>query len=355
MLTVLSIALGAVVVCMVLWDIAVTVLHPTHRGLPSYAGNEAAWRLVRGLSRVTGRRGLLTVAGPAAMATSFLAWVGTLWVGFALIYLPVLDQLTYNPPVPAAERGIADALYLSAVSLSTVGFGDVVAGNDPLRLATAIEGGAGLAVITAAITYLLSVYPLVTRQRAAALRVADLRLDQVEGAAQVAVESGATELAAVHSDLIDAHQDLTRFPVLYYFVPPADNEAATALLRGSAMLCVVLRWGLAPERCRVAAVYGPAYEDMVRRVLDDYDRRYVGGRVRRREQPPPLEHADAAARLERLRAGLGRLYPHLRQSDGGDLDEFATFVGWADSRLTRMAREYDQPYVPLLRGLRDIS
>jgi hypothetical protein len=356
MLTVLTIVLGAALVCVVLWDIAVTVLHPTHRGLPSYLGNEAAWRVVRWLSRATGQRRVLTVAGPVAMAASFLAWVGTLWVGFALVYLPLLDQLTYSPPVPPDERGISDALYLSAVSLSTVGFGDVVAANDVLRLVTAIESGAGLAVITAAITFLLSVQPLVTRQRAAALRVADLRLDQVTGAARVAVESGATELAAMHSDLINAHQDVTRFPILYYFVPPTGAEAPTELLRGGAMLCLVLRWGLAPERCRIAAVYGPAYETMVRRVLDDYHRRYIGRGARDREPPPPpLERADAVARLDRLRGSLGRLYPHLRQADDDGLDDFAAFVGWADSRLTRMAREHDQPYVPLLRGLRDIG
>ena len=91
MLTVLTIVLGAALVCVVLWDIAVTVLHPTHRGLPSYLGNEAAWRVVRGLSRATGQRRVLTVAGPVAMAASFLAWVGTLWVGFALVYLPAIE------------------------------------------------------------------------------------------------------------------------------------------------------------------------------------------------------------------------------------------------------------------------
>jgi Ion channel len=353
MLSVLSIALGAVLVAAVLWDIAVTVLHPTHRGLPSYLGNEVAWRVVRRLSRATGRRRVLTAAGPVAMASSFLAWIGTLWIGFALVYLPLLATLSFDPPVPVAERGPWDALYLSAAALSTVGFGDVVATGHVPRLVTSIESGTGLAIITAAITYQLSVYPLVSRQRAAALRVADLNLDQVDGAALVAVEGGATELAAVHSDLVNAHQDVTRFPVLHYFVPPTDTESAARLLRGGAMLCVVLRWGLAPDRCRLAAVYGPAYEEMVRRVLDDYDSRFLGGHRRRR--PTPLEPADAAARLDRLRAILARVYPHLRQPDGDGLDEFADFVGWADARLRRLAAEYDQPYVPLLQGPREVA
>jgi hypothetical protein len=104
-------------------DIAVTVLHPTHRGLLSYFGHEAAWRLVRWLSRITSRRQLLSMAGPVAMATSFLTRVGVLWVGFALIYPPQLDRLNFNPPVPVAARNLADALHLSAVSLSTIGFG----------------------------------------------------------------------------------------------------------------------------------------------------------------------------------------------------------------------------------------
>jgi hypothetical protein len=344
------IVLGAALVAGILWDIAVTVLHPTHRGLPSYLAHEASWRAVRGLSRLTRRRELLTVAGPVAMATSFFTWVGALWIGFALIYLPQLDQLNFEPPVPVAARGLSDALYLSAVSLSTVGFGDITANGHLLRLVTAVESGTGLAVITAAITYLLSVYPLVTRLRAAALRVADLNLDRVKGAARVVVESGATELAAVHSDLINAHQDVTRFPILYYFTAPSEAETPTELLRGGAMLCLVLRWGVEPGRCPVSAVYGPAYEDMVRRVLDDYERRYVGGHSRHINRPSPLEAADAVARLERLRAGFGAVYPDLCQSGDDGLDDFARFVGWADARLARMAFEHDQRYVPLLAG-----
>ena len=49
---------------------------------------------------------------------------------------------------------------------------DLVAATDGLRLVTVLEAASGLAVITGAITYLLSVYPLVSQVRVAARSVA---------------------------------------------------------------------------------------------------------------------------------------------------------------------------------------
>ncbi len=333
------IAVGCCLLLFGLWDTALAVLHPVRRGPFSYATSRGMWRVVRTLSRRLGSSRLLTFAGPAAMAGGFLGWVGGLWIGFALIYLPFIDQFSYSETVPFGSKGIAEALYISAVSLTTVGFGDVVASSDVLRLVTVAESASGLAAITAAITYLLSVYPLVTRQRIAALHASDLGLTEPAQVVRVATQGGPTVLTELQHALIEAHQNVTRFPVLYYFHPDQPEESMSRMLRAGIMVCLVLRWGVRQDDQRIPVVFGFALERTVRRVVDDYDANYVGGRSSG-GQPPPLDPADGAARLDRLRAEVKKAMPGLEATSQEVPDEFAAFVAWADARLARLAQEH---------------
>ncbi|HZA80495.1 MAG TPA: potassium channel family protein [Actinomycetes bacterium] len=334
------IAAGSCLLLLGLWDTALTVLHPARRGPLSHAINRGTWLLVRTLSRRPGSSRLLSFAGPAAMAGGFFGWVGGLWVGFALIYLPFIDRFSYSETVPFGAKGLAEALYVSGVSLSTVGFGDVVASSDTLRLVTVAESASGLAAITAAITYLLSVYPLVTRQRSAALHASDLGLTEPAQVVRVAMQGGSSVLVDLQHALIEAHQHVTRFPVLYYFHPDQPEESMNRLLRAGIMVCLVLRWGVRQDEPDLPVVFGPALEATVRRVVNDYDANYVGGRAGGGGQPAPLDPAEAAARLDRLRTQVEAAVPGLGATDREVPKEFAAFLGWADARLARLAREH---------------
>jgi hypothetical protein len=334
------IAAGSCLLLLGLWDTALTVLHPARRGPMSYAISRSTWLVVRTLSRRLDAMRLLTFAGPAAMAGGFFGWVGGLWLGFALVYLPFIDRFSYSETVPFGSKGMAEALYVSGVSLSTVGFGDVVASSDTLRLVTVAESASGLAAITAAITYLLSVYPLVTRQRSAALHASDLGLTEPAQVVRVAVHGGSSVLVDLQHALIEAHQNVTRFPVLYYFHPDQPEESMNRLLRAGIVVCLVLRWGVRQDDQRIPVVLGPALEATVRRVVNDYDANYVGGRSTSGGQPSPLDPAEAAARLDRLRAEVDEAVPGLRATGQEVPKEFASFLAWADTRLARLAREH---------------
>lgn len=344
------VAAGSGLLLFGLWDTALAVLHPARRGPLSYAISRGIWLVVRTLSRRLGNTRLLSFAGPAAMAGGFLGWVGSLWIGFALIYLPFIDRFSYSETVPFGSKGIAEALYVSAVSLTTVGFGDVVASSDALRLVTVAESASGLAAITAAITYLLSVYPLVTRQRSAALHASDLGLTDPAQVVRVAMHGGPAVLADLQHALIEAHQNVTRFPVLYYFHPDQPEESMNRLLRAGIMVCLVLRWGVRQDDQRIPVLFGPAVERTVRRVVDDYDTNYVGGRSSGGDQPAPLDPAEAAARLDRLRAEVDQAMPGLRATGQEVPKEFASFLAWADARLARLAQEHGFEDQALLGG-----
>ena len=106
-----------------------------------------------------------------------------------------------RPEATLSDQGLFDALYASGVTLTTIGFGDVVPGSNPLRLVAVLKGAAGFGTFPASIAYLISVYLVVGRVRSDAVRLSDLGVADVEGAAALVVEGGVSEVAGSSGSL----------------------------------------------------------------------------------------------------------------------------------------------------------
>ncbi|WP_370327579.1 ion channel [Euzebya sp.] len=340
--SVAAVVLGVTVVVLAAADLGLTVLHPSRRGLLSRHVEHLAWAGVRRLTRLGGRDRLLSFGGPAAMAADLLAWVFSLWLGFALIQPPSVHTFRYSPGWPGHE-GFVEALYLSGASLTTVGFGDVVAGSEVLRLVTILEAASGLAVITAAIAYVTAVYPRVSLVRVAASWATDLQADTEEGAARFICHGGRDEVARLQRNLIEIHQDLLRFPVLYYFHAGVPGESTASLLRAAALVCTYLRYGLAWEAVPFAALYGPGLERTLERLLDDYAREFRGAHLTERS----LDQHEAHARLHRLREDLRRVAPESVSSEPGVPPDLARFLAHIDTFLLELGRVHRHSAAPL--------
>jgi voltage-gated potassium channel Kch len=331
-------------IVVVAWDIVATLLHPTARGPISYLANRVMWRGARAVSsRLLGGRGL-DYAGPLAVVTNVLGWVLGMWLGYALVYLPFIEGFSYDPTTPFGAKGFAEAVYVSGAALTTAGFGDVVAANDVLRLVTLVQAATGFGVLSAAIAFVLSLYPLITQLRSAGLQLADTGALRVEGAVEVVEHAGPSELAAVVRELTQSHENLRRFPVLYYFESGNREESLTALLRGSTLLLVALHCGPSAGVGH-APVYAEALERTITRVLDDLERDFAGGRGRKARKPTP--GGDAA---ERLRALSETLRPEEADRDEpeSELKELGDFVARAEAVLAVVAHEHGQDPRPIL-------
>jgi hypothetical protein len=220
----LLVVTGTLIVALVGWDIAVTLLHPAARGPLGDRVNRLAWLSVRATSR---SQRALSFAGPLAIAANMLMWVVGLWLGFAVVYASALD--------------IADAAYKSGEALTTVGFGDIGFEPEWLRYVAVFEAAGGFGAFTAAIAYVLSVYPLVTSIRASAL-FASLMAD--------AGDTGDAGVAAVLTQrVIESHEHVKRFPVLYYFESGDEGESMATLLRAGVATCVAFRESGDEARC----------------------------------------------------------------------------------------------------------
>ncbi|MGX5654577.1 potassium channel family protein [Geodermatophilus nigrescens] len=214
-------AAGAVLVLVALRDIFHTIWHPSGRGGLSRRLMRSVWRAGRG--RVPG-----PLTGPVAMVVVVLAWVTLITGGWALVYWPHLPAgFAFGSGVdPGPRAGALDALYLSAVTLATLGFGDIVPEAAWLRLVVPVQAMIGFALITAAVSWVLQVYPALSRRRALAVRLSLLR--RADGTGLVA--GGGALAARLLTDLawevVQVRVDLSQYAETYWF---RDATAETSL------------------------------------------------------------------------------------------------------------------------------
>jgi hypothetical protein len=165
-------AAGFVLLALIIFDIYATVLHSSARyGPVGESLNRSVWRTARGISfklSRANRHRLLNMIGPLLLPLLIVVYVLLLVFSFALVYYPHIPSgFTFGVQHP--EPGWVDAVYFSGVTLTTVGYGDVVPREAPLRFLALFEAASGLVVISLAITYMLTVYTALERKRAVAL------------------------------------------------------------------------------------------------------------------------------------------------------------------------------------------
>lgn len=233
------------------------------RAVLSHVVIRAVWRAWRALARR--RRSLLSLAGPLALLAVVATWAVLLIVGWALVYLPHMHQGFVLGTGIEPGAALVDSLYLSLVTLATLGFGDIVPGAAGLRLVTPLEAIIGFGLLSASISWLLSIYPVLSRRRSLAYEVTLLAETQDEvgtGVLELEPDAAAGILAELVSRLVAVERDLATFPVAYYFAEADDRFALPAAM--PALLDLAERGSdeSQPQHVRLrAAMLGDAVDD----------------------------------------------------------------------------------------------
>lgn len=158
-------AAGAVLVLALVRDVFHTLLHSGGQGSLSRLVVRAVWAA----TNRSGSRRAIPLAGPIGFAAVAAMWTTLLVLGFGLVFWRHLDAAfvaTAGQAEPAL--GFWDAIYFSAVTAGTIGYGDIVAVTPGWRFVAVAEGLAGLALLTAVVSWLLSLYAALQRRRALA-------------------------------------------------------------------------------------------------------------------------------------------------------------------------------------------
>jgi hypothetical protein len=210
-LNVLLIVVGVALVLVALSDAFLTLFRPVGFGMLS-------WWLTRGIwdiARLTRSARMLSLAGPFGVLCVIFSWLVLVTIGWALViwtFLPE-DFVLVEGLAPAEERGFVDALYVSLTALTTLGFGDLAPLADVPRILVVLEGLIGLMLLTASISWLLTLTPAIGRARrlahtAHALWRTDFTLGDPDATATI--DALAEQVRSVESDLLEQ-------PLTFYF------------------------------------------------------------------------------------------------------------------------------------------
>jgi Ion channel len=243
--------LGVALLLLVAYDIYATILHaPARFGPIGENLNRIVWRMMRALafklSRARRHR-LLNTVGPLLLPSLIFIYIVLLVLGFALIYYPRMPEHFVVGP-EAKTAAWSESLYFSGITLTTVGYGDIAPRTASMRLVSMFESASGFAVISLAITYLLTVYRALERKRATAISL----YHQAEEGADVAGFLNHHFVDGRFYGLQDTMRSATRdiqslleshieHPVIHYFHPVEVYKSLPRILFLLLETCAVIR------------------------------------------------------------------------------------------------------------------
>jgi hypothetical protein len=251
--------------------------------------------------------------------------------GFALIYLPRMPA-EFSFQLPAESANWIESLYFSGVTLTTLGYGDITPRTPFVRFFALVEGASGFALISLAVTYLITVYRALERKRVIALSL----YHQAEGGADVAgfithhffagrFHGFEVVLRAAARDINELQESHAEHPVIHYFHPVAVHKSMPRVFFLALETCAVVNSCLDeeeyPETCSHPEVR--TLEASGRHVLEQL---VAALRLKRTPEDP----ADASRRLRR------RYHRTLKQlTEAGVKTRLDADEGWEIYRAQR--------------------
>jgi hypothetical protein len=190
------------------------------------------------------REFFLGTYGPLSLLALFAFWGVGLIFGFAVVHW----SLGTAVKAPEQQTDFGTYLYLSGVTLSTLGYGDVAPTGPVGRILAVTEAGFGFAFLALVIGYLPVLYQAFSR-REATIALMDARAGSPPSAAQLLMRvaqapdpSGAlapflAEWERWSAELLENHLS---FPVLAFYRSQHDNESWLATLTAVLDTCALL-------------------------------------------------------------------------------------------------------------------
>jgi hypothetical protein len=148
----------------------------------------------------------------------------------------------------AVSSPFVSSVYFSGITLTTVGYGDIVPRTAGMRFTALFESASGFALISLGITYLITVYSALERKRAVAISF----YHQAEEGANVAAfivhhfvagrfYSLETSFRMATRDLQELLESHVEHPVIHYFHPVEVYKSLPRVLFLALETCAVIR------------------------------------------------------------------------------------------------------------------
>jgi hypothetical protein len=265
--------LGVLLVAVALADVFLSLFHPAGRGALSDLIARNVWRIFRRAAERFPHA--LTFAGPAAFLSTVAAWIWFIVFGVALVLWPHMKaDFAFVPGLdPATHVYFKDALNVSLGSLVTLG-GDINAKPAWIRFVMGLEGIVGFGLLTAAVSWLLSLYPVLETRRSVAQQATLLHHAELETGISV-LDLPASDLVTLLSGLLSEFASLrnqmAQFPIAYYFHMGEEQTALPGILPYIADLAArAAEPGRAPSVRLLGTALGGVVESFLEALAETY-------------------------------------------------------------------------------------
>ncbi|MBX7268084.1 two pore domain potassium channel family protein [Micromonospora sp. Llam7] len=357
-MTLLAVVAGVALIVAVAVDVWLTLLHPDAEGPIARTVRRLVWRassLTAGRRR-TPRRTPLVWAGPILVTGTFLAWLGPLVLGVALVVWPHLDG--YHRIAGFGPAGFLDAVYYATGLLTVLGFGDITPDTGAQKLFAVTVAALGFAFFAALATYLIELITGLTVRNRFALTIHD-QVRGTDGVGLIArsltdegVDVTRQRCAAWAESLREVDDTVRRYPLVAltyrprrrdYDIEPALEQMAVATIAA-----------LLAARCDAWRGLGPRAEELayaLLRLQDTIASRYLGRHLLPASSEPAAGAGDTTAdevlrRLrDRLTEDLGTAFDRPPGGDGlagevlsRSLPFLAALRGWSVLGVTHDGR-----------------
>lgn len=258
---------GALVIVVTLREVFHMLFHPSGQGRLTMGVFRAVWAL----SGQLGDRAR-SLAGPLSMVIVIALWIGVLIAGFSLIYWPSMpESFIYASPLePKAEDDLIDALYYSWVTQSTLGYGTIAPEQGVFRIIAPLQATLGFALFTLFVTWVLSVYPALQRQRSAASSIHALRLahERSVPAGSMHPTTFARQMEQLSQVINQVRVDFVQYPSTFYFAAPGQT---LGIAHGLPFVAAVARVdGMADETRPAAAQLSSSLDLFVAAIAEQH-------------------------------------------------------------------------------------
>ncbi len=220
--------LGTLLISLVIYDATRTTLSVSSSGGPlTNRLVSGIWFMLLGIHQRQRSHTMLTSVGPWMTMTLLLTWFLVAWLGWFFLFCSSPQAVVLSSSNAAAS--LIERAYYTGYTLTTLGYGDFVAGNDSWRIPPILAAANGFFLFTLSITYILNIITNVIQKRQVSLAINALG----ENPRQILESTNSGEkYTTLISHIQQLQQSITAlgqqhlaYPILHYYHSEARSKA----------------------------------------------------------------------------------------------------------------------------------
>ncbi len=299
----LLVPVGVALILTGVTDVFFTVLHYDGFGFLSSRLNNRLFRVVRFATRPLprGYRDLgLSLAAPAMIPVTIVVWILLISLGYAMIYYAGMSEQTFIF-ASGLKPSFGSAVYVSGVSISTLGFGDITPVGFLYQALTVSEALIGFGILTISITYVLGIYGVLQQLGVLSAGLYHQAHDSSDPLSILAPHFPdgqhrglETHVMQLHRGLVEIYEGIRRYPIVYYYHSRRAYRSLPYTFRMVGGMAAALRWGLPKDHPGSQTPWLPTLITGLETIVDYLDERFLSEPIEDSPDPTPFETFEAA-------------------------------------------------------------